>query len=191
MSCSIDVPTNSRICTGTNTVNGIKEGPTTASADVRTQLIIPSPISPACSISSGDYSQSAYIQVVSIPGISFYTNESLWLDFSNLSNETGLMTLAPTRQAWIKADFDPDAPVSVKVVKAIDLATPICTATFSAGTGTAQVLKPCPLPAGYSGDYILLKDSANVQGEADLPNVAFRARLVSGQTVHRACLSIL
>jgi prepilin-type N-terminal cleavage/methylation domain-containing protein len=189
MSCSIDVPTNSRICTGTNTVNGIKEGPTTASADVQTQLIIQNPISPACSISSGNYSQSAYIQVVSIPGIYFYTNESLWLDFSNLSNETGLMTLAPTRQAWIKADFDPDSTVSVKVVKATDLSTSICTASFSAGTSTAQVLRPCPLPAGYSGDYILLKNSANVQGEADLPDVAFRARLVSGQTVHRACLA--
>lgn len=150
---------------------------------------MPGSIDPACTISSGNYSQSAYVQVVSIPGIYFYTNESLWLDFSDLSNETQLMNLTPTRQAWIKADFDPDAAVSVKVVKATDLATPVCTATFSAGSGTAQVLKPCPLPAGYSGDYILLKDSPNVQGETDLPDVLFRAKLVSGQTIHRACLA--
>lgn len=188
MTCVLDVPTNARNCTATNTVTGEKEGPAIGPINVLARLN-PVPVDPACKIPTAIYDQSNYIQVVIIPGISFYTPESLWLDFSDLSNETGLMSAAPTKKVWIKADFDPDAAISVKVVKAIDPSTTICTVNFAAGAATAAVLKSCDLPAGFSGDFLLLPASANVQGETDPPNVLFRAKVVPGQAVHRACLA--
>lgn len=189
--CSSDIATNRRICQGQVTVTGKKEGPISSPThNVSSTFKFDSdPPTQSCAIKSPSptaYTIGEYVPVISIPGITFYTSESLWVDFSDLSNEAKL--LKPIRRlAWVQADFDPEENISVKVAKITDHANPICTVSFSGGTSMMPVLKSCLLPSDYSGDYVLLKGSPNVKGEADAEDPMFRAKLISGKTVHRVC----
>ncbi len=183
--CNINSNNNTRICYATVPITGIKESPaSTSSPDVTSNFAFDATAN-ACTGGTAiqSYVNNVYIPVVKIPGIQFFLPESLWL--TTPGNEiSGVKSILP--KLYVRADFQPDEDVTVGVYTSTDNSL-LCSITFTAGTGTNPIDKPCVIPAGYSGDITLSRISTNIMIDTDLAGPSFRAKLISGKLNHRTC----
>lgn len=181
VTCTTDEVNNLTSCSSSVSAEGILEGPTTGTPDAR---VVYSFASSSLACTNGTLQDSRYFQVIRIPGIQFYLSESLWLTVPGSPLAPAIKTINP--RLVIRSDFDPDEDVTVRAVRATD-SSEICTVTFTAGTGVNPVDRFCNIPAGYSGDIVLQKVSANIQTDVDPNSPTYRAKLVTGKLNHRVC----
>lgn len=181
LSCSA-VAGGLRHCKGDTAIRGILEGPAIAAPNISVEMDFGGNTLAACQASST--ATVKYFPVIRIPGIQFYSPESMWVDLP--AGSAGAVKTA-NRKVRIKADFPPaDDPVTVAVQK-VD-GTPVCSnITFPAGTTVDPVIQDCAIPAGHSGDLILTRISPNIKTSADAAAPQWRATLVDGKLQHRVC----
>ncbi len=183
MECKVDG--NSRQCSTTITVQGIKEGPNMSSPpnDISgTMTFGSSSAETACQMPNFPASNTTakYLPVIRVPNVYFYLSESLWLTIPGGT----IKDINPS--ARIRIDFDPSEKIVVQAVSASDPTFEICQVEFDAGTSITPRDRNCPIPSGFSGEIILQRVSSNLQlpGEPDGPT--YKAKIVSNYT-HRTC----
>jgi hypothetical protein len=189
VNCVLDSVNNKRICTKSITIRGDVE--TISESNDITSIFTFSTSTPnACNGGQSGVNvrqKSHFFKVVSMPGISFYLKESLWLNLPSETINSVSSITPPQAKVYVRIDFPPEENVTVGVYKSIDLVNPICTLTFNAGAGLNPVDKDCPIPSTYSGQLILQRISANIKLPAEPVTSAHKAKITDNQFTHTTC----
>lgn len=188
MTCNVNG--NSRSCGATITASvGNAESPSMSNppANIRAILNVNSS-DPACTPT--DLSISKHIPILSHPKISFYMKESLWLDLPPGGNGPNPALEPVNPKVYVRIDFPPNVDVSVDVVNATNLSEVFCTITFTQGTGTSPVDKPCAITrSNFTGSIMLVKNPASINTiklETEPLLVTHKAKL-EGNISHTFC----
>lgn len=193
VTCVLDSANNKRTCKKSITVKGEVET-ISQTHDIGFTFTFSNSTPNACNGgASGVNSKAAtdFIKVVSLPGISFYLKESLWLNLpATTINSSSSISNTPTPKVYVRIDFPPEEAVTVGVYKSSDLANALCTITFDAGSGTSPVDKDCSIGT-YSGQLILQRISSNVKLPAEASTTAHKAKITDNQFTHTACQASL
>ncbi|MCB0342762.1 MAG: prepilin-type N-terminal cleavage/methylation domain-containing protein [Bdellovibrionales bacterium] len=179
-----------RICTTSVTATGIQDGSPVDTNNVNATLGLAG--APAACTTSGDMQIGKYIPVVNIPAISFFNEESLWIDIAGNNGPTQ-PTPAGAPVVKLKAEFQPLYDVVVDVVDQSD-GTPLCSNVLFSGCGGVSAAcsnKPqyasCTLPANFSGQLLIQENSVNVKGVAEAVTNDHQASLDPGGLSHTVC----
>lgn len=188
VTCTLDTANNKKTCNKSITVKGEAETLSTTN-DITYRFTFSNSSPNACNggASGVNYKEaSSFIKVVSLPGISFYLKESLWLNLPATTINGSQAVVPPIPKVYVRIDFPPEDPITVGVYRSIDLVNPLCSITFDAGTGTSPVDKECAI-GSYSGQLILQRISTNIKIPAEPTLAIHKAKITDSQFTHTAC----